>query len=317
MSGLIEKREYYEDRTLKSIYFVDENGNKQGKYQEYDSSGNLVVKAKYKDNRFHGAYVNKETGVEIRYEDGLMCHYKDKETEIDTDGSVSYQDIISEKLSMNYDYKEVELPCEHGWWDGSPFHRRGCRVCYKVVKENYDQGKVVYRKIKGNKWHSKSRDDCDFYPYYAEMRSDGPCIEYDGIEFRTYRYNRKSGKIDGFFKELNVHGNVVRTSEYKDGKLNGKTVIYNIDGTIKQESGYKDGKLHGKSITYNNDGTILKEETYRDGVDITAEANRIKRLREIAKGNVSEEKGVIMPKRSKLDKVTAMLKDRLSGNSGQ
>jgi hypothetical protein len=181
----------------------------------------------------------------------------------------------------------------------------------------------------------------------GELRYNGVCEEENDKSCRKVRYKRKDGKIDGVFEELDYKiGQVIVTTEYKEGIQHGQRIIYCSDGS-KFVREYKDGVPQNESIKYNrdgtkivrkfedgvykvttynsegkqinicehnNDGTVLKEETYSDGVDIT---DNLERLKRVAKGNVSEEKDVTTPKRSELGKVTAMLKYRLSGNSGQ
>ena len=48
--------EHYEDGTIKCAYSVDENGNKQGPYEEYYKNGQLYGKCTYKDGELDGPY---------------------------------------------------------------------------------------------------------------------------------------------------------------------------------------------------------------------------------------------------------------------
>ena len=70
------KIEYHADgKTIKSVYIVDENGVKQGDYENYDSNGKLCERGTYKDG--------KEAGLrEWYYENGRLwkrCTYRNGE----------------------------------------------------------------------------------------------------------------------------------------------------------------------------------------------------------------------------------------------
>ena len=70
MSKLQEKRDYYPDRSVKSIYFVDEQGRKQGNYTEYGKNSDIILsKLEYKDNTVWNGRVETKYGY-IEYENG-------------------------------------------------------------------------------------------------------------------------------------------------------------------------------------------------------------------------------------------------------
>ena len=71
-------------------------------------------------------------------------------------------------------------------------------------------------------------------------------------------------------------------------------------GQVRLEAKYSNDKLDGFYTKYNRDGTIAEQKLYRDGKDITA---RYAKLKEFAAQNISEEKGVIKPKQSKMKKM--------------
>ena len=65
--------EYYDDGKIERAYSVDENGNKQGPYEEYWLNGRLKVKCTYKDDKKDGPY-------EMYCYDGqllIKCTFKD------------------------------------------------------------------------------------------------------------------------------------------------------------------------------------------------------------------------------------------------
>ena len=70
MSELQEKREYYGDRSLKAVYFVDEQGRKQGDYTEYEQNSHEILKQlEYKDNAVWNGRVDIKDDF-IVYENG-------------------------------------------------------------------------------------------------------------------------------------------------------------------------------------------------------------------------------------------------------
>ncbi|MBQ9034776.1 MAG: hypothetical protein IJ099_02290 [Alphaproteobacteria bacterium] len=76
MSELQEKRDYYPDRSLKSVYFVDEQGRKQGNLRKYkENSSEPEYIETYVDNkRTKIAYANGE--YETFDENGNILHKK-------------------------------------------------------------------------------------------------------------------------------------------------------------------------------------------------------------------------------------------------
>ena len=70
MSELQEKREYYPDRSVKSVYFVDKQGRKQGDYTEYkQNSDEILNKLEYKDGAVWNGVIEQK-GTRIRYVNG-------------------------------------------------------------------------------------------------------------------------------------------------------------------------------------------------------------------------------------------------------
>ena len=70
MSELQEKRKYYLDRSLKAVYFIDENGQKQGTYTEYERNTSKVLrKIEYKDGKVWNGKVDTGKGY-IVYRNG-------------------------------------------------------------------------------------------------------------------------------------------------------------------------------------------------------------------------------------------------------
>ena len=77
MSELLEKRDYYPDRSLKSIYFVDEQGRKQGEAKTYGNDNSLdpeYIETYVNDKRTKKAYANGE--YETFDENGNILHKK-------------------------------------------------------------------------------------------------------------------------------------------------------------------------------------------------------------------------------------------------
>ncbi len=147
---------------------------------------------------------------------------------------------------------------------------------------------------------------------------DGICnvskiIKWVNGEDTKEEYTLKDGKLHGLCMRKDKD-NRREESEYKEGKLNGYHKVYNRAGWLETETQYQNDVKHGNEILYNSDKTIASKKIFRNGTDVT---DKIERLKRLAKENVSNEKGIIKPKRSKLNKTIAVLKDMLKGNSGK
>lgn len=64
---VVEKRDLYSNGRTKRKYFVDENGNKQGRFVEYFQNGSLMHETNYKDDKEHGAVVVYEKNETIKF----------------------------------------------------------------------------------------------------------------------------------------------------------------------------------------------------------------------------------------------------------
>lgn len=131
MSELQEKRDYYPDRSLKSVYFVDEQGRKQGNYTEYkQNSDEILNKLEYKDDAVWNGQVKTKDGY-IIYNDGE----KSKEFK---------------ETSQRYDYSSGKLKRRDGSkWD---FPFVDC-----VETETIENGESV--RIKEFSYESLSNDE--------------------------------------------------------------------------------------------------------------------------------------------------------------
>lgn len=377
MSDLIEKREYHKNRALKSIYYVDENGNRQGLCKEYDSSGNLLVAAEYKDNKLNGERECYKLNCTETYNNGIL----EKRVSIKSRGTY-YEEFENGNLVHKLVEFRNDEQKEIFYKDGKeymrsikiPYFIRGDKNTYyktytkvngkyhglyedmlKGVKAHYNNGildgpyedsyrKGTYNNGKFTGWvHFFSRNSyasrIEKFDYMKRTLLNAPSFNYDEsflkeewsdgkcVEMRfskTKSPNSYSNPTKSFHGDIRRNGGCYE-EYYKPGykirleynNKNGKRCglfIKKINNLLVEKAEYQDGKLHGKRIKYTSDGQVSSVEIFRDGENIT---DKLERLKRVAKGNVSEEKGVTTPKRSKLSKVTAMLKDRLSGNSGQ
>lgn len=99
MSELQEKREYYSDRSVKSVYFVDEQGRKQGNLRKYkENSSEPEYIETYVDNkRTKIAYANGE--YETFDENGNILHKKRVKT------SYNVISFIDKEIRIDMSYK--------------------------------------------------------------------------------------------------------------------------------------------------------------------------------------------------------------------
>ena len=67
MSEVKEIRTYYGDRTLKSVYFVNKHGQKQGQYIEYKQNSNEVLKNLiYENDSIVSGFIKTDKGSKER-----------------------------------------------------------------------------------------------------------------------------------------------------------------------------------------------------------------------------------------------------------
>lgn len=332
-----ERREYYEDRSLKAVYEV-KDGKKNGKYvQYYRNSDQISIEAEYKDDVLDGKY--KEGGKECVYEKGILREEKTSYWTRTFDEKGDLKHITSSNEDMEYKNGKE--------WEGTKTIGRGDRdgpiesETYSL-KNGVKHGAYHYWYEDGTKINANYKDGVLDGPYEKETSTltqrgsykDGVFsgfinkTEYEGewtanrikietheqllngeVTLSEYKKTNRNGKLLAAktIKNAPMNGACEETLEdgtkltytQKDGKKDGIYQEIDAKGWTRVEASYSEGKLSGFYTEFNSDGTIAKQKLYRDGVDIT---DKYAKLKKAASKNVSDEKGVVNSKQSKLKK---------------
>ena len=115
MKGLHRKTDYYKDHSIKAVYFVDEQGQKQGEYVEYEPNSRRKVKfkGKYVDNILR----QREYPKSEEYPGGIV-------EELDKYGKV--ERVIEEYSNVRGKSKNIDLYYKEGKpWQGKHIEKIG------------------------------------------------------------------------------------------------------------------------------------------------------------------------------------------------
>lgn len=365
MSELTEKREYYDDRSLKAVY-TEKDGKKEGKYTEYfQNSDKIAVEANYKDGKLDGEYKEymrryKDPVLKRSYENGVLREEQNgiDLKKYDQNGEIIYHKNDDEDMEYkngkpwngkvhidHYVYgdhdmdfvKSESYTVKNGKKDGIYSYKNAHGhtieanyengILHGKYEEHNDIGKSVSGSYDRGVFTGTVDDVTHEYGYGPDfdIRTREKSVYENGIlKSQDYEHNEKRGhsclwdinkkvtrhiSADGMceetvakkIKENFGHSEDVKKYRYhtKDGVKDG--VYQEIDprGWVRVEASYNNGKLNGFYKELNSDGTVASQKLYRDGEDIT---ERYQKLKDAARGNVSEEKGKVNPKRSKVAK---------------
>lgn len=331
-----ERREYDENRFLKAVYEV-KDGQKHGKYTEYSKDANIIVEANYNQGELDGIY--KERYKECVYEKGVLRLEKTSASKrtFDEKGILTHNTDFNEDMEYKDGKKwEGEVHFSRSDRDGliekENYH----------IKNGVKDGKYSYWNDSGKEISAEYKDGVLHGPYKSTTRNtvqEGVYNEgnFTGIITETtfgqesFKHEKQTvvGKyendrlVDSSCYVTDRNGNVLLSRFVKQTPVgmdrievrpDGSQIKYlqNCDkkediyqevdskGQVRLEAKYSNNKLDGFYTKYNSDGTIAEQKLYRDGEDITA---RYAKLKEFAAQNISEEKGVIKPKQSKVKKM--------------
>ena len=332
-----EHREYYEDRSLKSIYNI-KNGKRHGRYIEYrKNSDTVALTEEYLEGELHGKREGYGVSGTETYEHGILIErrWDDSHYEIYKDGKLSY---VFEKdhwgnINIDMHYKDGEE------YNGTHYsvRRVGGRDGYDyTTKYTKKDGKYHGEYIDGYADVRANYDMGVLHGQYYEILTDGSIKEgeYNQGQFNgTIR--SKDGKtvetwVDGnidlvtqykadrWGRDIRVvseirpngtcieyeNGKIVKKYEQKNGKKDGPYEEFDPKGWIRTEARYLEGELNGFYKEYNSDGTIASKRFYKQGRDISIQREI---LVEAAKKHVHATEKVA-PKQSKLQKAILAMK---------
>ncbi|MBL4708709.1 MAG: hypothetical protein JKY48_09760 [Flavobacteriales bacterium] len=240
-------RTYFPNGAIYEV-IVYQKGKKEGDYSRYNSLGELVIKAQYRDGIKWGFYIDRKERIQGRYRNAK----------------------------------------KHGKWEynvGSPeygkkFFREGKlvekRQVFADLKSKLFQPKQKPKRddeIKGREdsllipfggdtsWYSLDYVARDLLPHPA-MRKAYFSINPKILAHTKYVYN---GYVNGMYKIYYPNGKLYLFSNYTAGFLDGKWKQYDENGTLRIKGNYLDGLKVGK-WEYNLGTEKYHKEKYRSGV---------------------------------------------------
>lgn len=306
MSELQEKRDYYPDRSLKSVYFVDEQGRKQGEAKVYIQNSDVVEctedyvddvlrrRERPKSKEYPGGMIEEfdENGVcrkkQYKATDGNYQVTK----EYDKNGLISHDfhnDEVYNKFWCRLVYiNKVDLYYKDGQpWVGDIFEVRTEGKHAKYFDYGYDDGCIVNEQhYKGGKLNGT----------YVDTYSDG-ASDFLLRKTRGEKANFKEGILDGEYKArcsnmrrpdfkfitFSEYGIKPKSIKYSGSyRINGNFIQGVFSGSI--ECGYhpnnlyviENGKLK-RSVEYLGENHWI-EKNYEDGKLVRASEKIAERM---------------------------------------
>ena len=347
-----EHREYYEDRSLKAVYTI-QDGKKEGTYTLYEkNSDRIILTEEYEGGKLHGKSSKYRYGrleVTETYDHGTLTEkrWDDNHYETYKDGQLDHVICKTWRTDIDMQYKNGKeyngthySETREGGRDGSDY-----KVEYTLVKGKY-HGKYIndYDRVVANYDMGVLDGDYKASPYDGNVKvgvykqgkftgtvtsKDRKTVEkwgdgnLDCVTTYAYATRDRDGKTTrgDIVSEIRPNGTcveyergvLVKRYEQKNGKKEGTYEEFDPKGWRRTEAQYIGGKLNGFYKEFNSDGTVAERRFYRDGKDITALRNIL--MQEAAK-NVSSTEGVA-PKRSKLDKAIIGIKARIKSKKSK
>jgi antitoxin component YwqK of YwqJK toxin-antitoxin module len=96
---------------------------------------------------------------------------------------------------------------------------------------------------------------------------DGPFNEYEVINKKLRlikRGNYINGKLEGKIEKY-YDGKLIEEINYKEGKIQGFFKEFDIEGKLIRQEEYKNDILHGECMSWYSNGSFREKRTYNDG----------------------------------------------------
>lgn len=237
---------YRSSHTLYATGRYNNNGEKDGEWKYYYSSGLLKTQETYKNGVLYG------TAKEY-YSNGNLK----KVTILDNEGSVLQQD--------NYDYK--------GWLSNTS----------KQLPGNQSEDISYYsngtREITGLYEGKKVKDGAyNFYYPSGKIKKkvsfkknvyDGPYKEYYESGALSEEGTYDNGNVDGQCTVYFENGKIQRKINYSNGKAEGPYEDYHDNGMLAETGTYNRGMKDGQNKKYDKKGRLFEEIEIRNNVPVS------------------------------------------------
>ena len=266
--------------------YFNKEGNKEGEYLVYFTSGKVSEKTMYKDGLKSGAHTtyyangqadvinsfvnDKEDGLTKGYFSNGKLHYEGWVVEDEKQQNIIYYNHKGDIESKNYylsneldGYSEYYYPgnvkdCDYrynnGWLEEiEQFDTLG-NVLFKVALEK-GKAPVIFKHFNG-----KKMIECNYENY--EINGSYKSYFFDGSPQATSFY--KNGNRDSTYKSLYYGGKVQTEGKYVLGQKHGLWKYYYENGKLREEEMFEDGKLIGKNKFYKRDGTLDRVSNYKN-----------------------------------------------------
>lgn len=212
---------------------VYQNGRRNGDYTRYDEGGAIVIKAKYRDDKLHGFWINRKKKIQGRYRNGLK--QGKWEYNLKTAGYVKRYynegelvDQNSFLRGVNIFNKKTEAKTDKTLINSQP----------KQVNELIVFNDTIVIQDKVYRIKQVPRDSISHPSMYKAVFYDKP----DQTAIVKYIYN---GSLNGLFQKFYPNGNIYQYSNYSSGQLNGKWKQYSEKGELLIRGNYSKGKKDG------------------------------------------------------------------------
>ncbi len=277
---------YNMDGIKSSQGFFNKDGNKDGDFTEYFTTGKISEKATFKDGMKQGNrttyYGNGQKRLIENYINDLengntKSYYYNGKPYFDgwiiddlKQQTILYHNQRGDLKTKNYylnneldgyqefyypgNIKDAENKYTNGWLDQIiQFDSTG-----KIIATNvFDKGKgpVVYKHYNGNIYGEGT---------YSNYNLNGVYKNYFFDKSPQSVGYYKNGERDSTYKSFYYGGKVQMQGKYKSGDKVGIWTYYYENGKISEEENYVDGKLEGVDKIYSIDGSLDKLINYKD-----------------------------------------------------
>lgn len=259
---------YYPNGKISSEGYI-KNGKPDGYWKNYYENGKIKSEGNRKNAQLDSLwkFYNEEGKLSLSY-----VYAEGKKNGIKTVYDTETKQIISEenftndaRQGISYYFKEgvkyKEVPFEKGKENGygKEYLPDGLIQAITFYKNGFiARDEKINRKDKFNKKQNIWKE------FYAS-----------GVVKKEMRY--RDDKLDGYLKEFEPDGNLLKAEKYIDGVLQVNVAelvkldiqnSYYASGKVKTSGTYKEGTPEGFTRRYSEEGVIIGSELFKDGIKI-------------------------------------------------